>query len=120
MAQVTLSECCDRVAGLVQAGQFDRAIAILQHVLLQYPRYVTGYQLLGRSLLEAGSYEEAALEFRRVLSADPENVPAWLGLSRAYQAAGELGQAVEHLQRAWELAPGDADLRQQLDGMIHT
>jgi tetratricopeptide (TPR) repeat protein len=120
MAQVTLSECCDQAARLVQAGQIDWAIRTVRHALLYYPRYIEGHQLLGQLLLEAGNHPEATVQFRRVLSADPEHVAAWVALSSIHQAAGDVDNALEHMRRACDLAPSDADLRRRLDSLAQT
>jgi len=98
----------------------DWAIRTIRHALLYYPRYIEGHQLLGQLLLQAGNHPEAAVEFKRVLGADPEHGAAWVALSNIYQAAGDAKEAFEHMQRACDLAPSDADLRRRLDGLVQT
>ncbi len=120
MSQVSLGECRDRVVSLVEAGQFEEALPIARHILNHYPEYVEGHLLLGRALLGAGRVRDAADQFARVLGADPENAVALTGLSRVHQALGKREEAIGHMRRAFELCPGDVDLRRQLGELLES
>jgi tetratricopeptide (TPR) repeat protein len=114
MAQVSLRDYCDEADSLIQSGEPGKAILIARHILRHYARHVESYRVLGQALLKAGNYQEAAEQFGRVLGADPENVAARVGLARVYEISGDLDKAAWQMQRAFELAPANADLRQQL------
>jgi predicted Zn-dependent protease len=118
METITLQEYCEQARSFVQAGEADKAIRIVRHILRQHPQHVQSYRLLGQALLAAGNYEEADQQFRRVLSADPEDVASRVGLAKIYEARGRFDKAIWQMQRAQELSPGDADLRAQLGRLI--
>ncbi len=61
---------------LREAGQYREALLILDRGLRQYPRYVTGQVIKGRTLIEAGygSLGQASLE--KALEIDPHNILA--------------------------------------------
>jgi tetratricopeptide (TPR) repeat protein len=114
MAQVSLRDYCDEADALIQSGESGKAILIARHILRHYPRHIESYRLLGQALLKAGNYQEAAEQFWRVLGADPESVASRVGLARIYETTGDLDKAAWQMQRAFELSPANADLRQQL------
>jgi len=118
MDQVSLRDYCDEARSFIQSGESDKAIAIARHILSHYPRHVESYRLLGQALLEQGNYQEAAKQFQRVLSADPEDITSRVGLARVHEATGDLGKALWHMRRAFELAPDDPNLRQDLHRLI--
>jgi len=61
-----------------------------------------------------GNYREAADMFRRVLSSDPENFPARARLGELFAEEESLDEALWQTERAFELNPGDADVRNRL------
>jgi tetratricopeptide (TPR) repeat protein len=114
VVEVSLREYCDEVKGLIESGSYDKAVAICQHILRYYPKYVEAYRLLGEAYLEKGDYSEAEDSFRRVLSADPEDFTARIGLSIIYDERGSLEEAIWQMERAFELLPGNAEVRSEL------
>jgi len=114
MAEVTLSKYCDEARELIRADSYDQAIAICRHILKQYPRYVRAYRLLGEACLEKGDYIEAANLFKRVLGADMEDMVVYVGLGIVFDEQGALDEAIWQLERAFELNPGNAEIRKEL------
>jgi tetratricopeptide (TPR) repeat protein len=114
MDEVTLSKYCDEAKELVRADSYDQAIAICRHILKHYPKYVTGYRLLGEACLEKGDYVEAANLFKRVLGADLEDMVVYVGLGIIFDEQGAVEEAVWQLERAFELNPGNAEIRKEL------
>ncbi len=114
MAEVGLSEYCEEVKELIKAGALDEATAICRHLLEQFPKYIMPYRLLGEVCLEREEYGEAANLFTRVLGADPEDVVAHVGLTVVYDEEKNLDEAIWHLERAFEMAPGNPEIRQEL------
>jgi tetratricopeptide (TPR) repeat protein len=114
MAEVTLSEYCDEAKELIRADSYDQAIAICRHILKQHPRYVRAYRVLGEACLEKGDYIEAANLFKRVLGADMEDMVVYVGLGIVFDEQGALDEAIWQLERAFELNPGNAEIRKEL------
>lgn len=112
--QVTLSAYSDQVRELIRHDRNDEAVAICKHILRYHPKYIDAYRQLGEALLEKGDYEGAKEIFRRVLSADPENTIAYVALASIFEQAHVINEAVWHLERAFELAPGNSELQKEL------
>jgi len=119
MAEVTLHEYCEEVKELIKSDSYDQAIAICRHVLEHFPKHITSYRLLGEACLEKGDYVEAANLFKRVLSVDLEDVIAYVGLGIIYDEQGALEEAIWQLERAFELTPGNAEIRAELQRLYH-
>jgi tetratricopeptide (TPR) repeat protein len=118
MNQVSLGEYREEAAALVNSGQYAAAQRAAQHILDHYPDYIQGRQLLGRALLGAGCLLDAAAQFSWVLSCDPESAGARLGLARVHRALGNADVAQTYLERAFDLFPGDADLRREMNDLL--
>jgi len=88
------------------AGRPEHAIALYA----QFPDHAGARERLGRLLLETGRASEAIphLEWAVAHSPTPANRSA---LALAYSKAGEPEKALEQMQQALALAPGDPDLR---------
>jgi len=114
MAEIGLGEYCHEVKGLIKAQSIDEAIAICRHILERFPKYIMPYRLLGEAALEKEEYDEAASLFTRVVGADPEDVIAHVGLAVVHDEKKELEEAIWRLERAFELAPGNTEIRQEL------
>lgn len=114
MAEIGLGEYLDEVKGLIRARSIDGAIAICRHILERFPNCIVPYRLLGEAAFEKGEYDEAATLFRRALGANPEDVIAHVGLAMVHDEKKDLEEAIWHLERAFELAPGNKEIRQEL------
>ncbi|TEU15664.1 MAG: tetratricopeptide repeat protein, partial [Anaerolineales bacterium] len=109
MTEISLRAYCDEVKELIRADSYDQAIAICQHILRIYPKYLEAYRLLGQACLEKEMHSEAEDFFNRVLIADPEDFIAHVGLSIIYEAR-DLDEAIWQMERAFELAPDNAEV----------
>lgn len=114
MAEITLRDYCEDAKELVRADSYDQAIAICRHILRHYPRHIMSYRLMGEACLEKGDYVEAANLFKRVLSADLEDVIVYVGLGIIFDEQGAVEEAIWQLERAFELTPGNAEIRGEL------
>src|SRR5512143_3432905 len=112
--QVTLKVFVDEVRSHIHSGRYDDALAICQHILRYYPKHLDSYRLMAEASLAKGENENALELFRRVLGADPENVVAYTGLALIYQEQSLGSEALWHMERAYELAPTNLDIRERL------
>ena len=90
-------------------GQTDKALADYSTVVRLNPQNQLAY--LGRGTLLATrerSYLRAIDDFNRTLQIAPANVTALTARGEAWSQLGELGPALADLNRAIELAPGNA------------
>ena len=117
--QLTLTAYADQVRELIRNDRNDEAVAICKHVLRYYPKYVDAYRQLGEALLEKGQHDDAKELFRRVLSADPESVVAYAGLAVILEQEHLVAEAAWHMERAYEIAPGNTELHEELHRLYH-
>ncbi len=111
MPDLSLRGQCQEAQRLVDAGLPADAKTMCYRVLESFPRYVAVYAILGQVFVRLGDRDTAADIFGRVLSADPENAPAHRGLAGIYERHGRLEEARWHIERAFEMSPGDPDTR---------
>ena len=90
----SLSGYCAEIEQLIKERNLEAAIAIGQHILRHYPKYVEAYRLLAKSTLEQGEVGYAADLFKRVLSADPEDLESRVGLGIIYTEEQALEEAL--------------------------
>jgi len=110
MSELRLQDYVTKIKNLIQNQRPDEAIAHCQHILRHHPKHIETYCLLGEACLEKGAFGEAIEFFQRTLSADPENVIARVGLGIVYNQQRVLPQAIWQMERAFELAPGNAEV----------
>jgi tetratricopeptide (TPR) repeat protein len=114
MAETTLSKYCDEAKELIRADSYEQAIAICRYILKRYPKYARAYRLLAEACLEKGDHVEAANLFKRVLGVDMEDMVVYVGLGIIFDEQGALDEAIWQLERAFELSPGNAEIRKEL------
>jgi tetratricopeptide (TPR) repeat protein len=114
MPDIRLRDYTAKIKNLIESDLHDEAIAHCQHILRHYPKHVETYCLLGEACLEKRMYREAIEFFQRTLSADPENFIARVGMGIIYDEQGALAEAIWQMELAFELAPGNAEVRREL------
>ena len=126
MPQIGLKQYVDEVARAIEHRELDAAIEHCRHILGFYPCYLPVYRLLASASLEKGDYAHAAHFLQSLLSADPERADAWADLATLSDDLGELEQATWLMERAFEIEPGNAEIRERLralykrrDGIDH-
>ena len=114
MAEIRLQEYTAKIKELIRHDRHDEATAHCQHILRHYPRHIETYYLLGEACLEKRMVREAIEFFQRTLSADPEYFLARVGLGIVYDEQGALLEAIWQMERAFELMPGNTEVRREL------
>jgi tetratricopeptide (TPR) repeat protein len=114
MPDIRLQDYVVKIKELIRNVRLDEAIAHCQHILRHYPKHIETYSLLGEACLEKQMYREAIEFFQRTLGADPENLIARVGLGVIYDEQGAFPEAIWQLERAFELVPGNAEVRREL------
>ncbi len=114
MSEHSLRARCEQARDQLRAGEYDRAIAHCRALLMLYPKYVPPYTIMGEAYLAKGEHAEAANLFRRALGANPEATIPYAGLGLIYEERGLLEEAIWQLERAFELAPHNKEIRASL------
>jgi tetratricopeptide (TPR) repeat protein len=117
MARISLQEYGEQIERTIEEGRYVQAVAHGKHILEQFPKHVATYRMLGKAMLEADRDNFATDMFRRVLSADPEDLVSWVGLSEIANRQGQLDAAIWYLERAFELAPENLAVAEELRGL---
>lgn len=94
-----------RAALIAEAGNWTRAIPLLERSVARDPRNVYGWWLLGVGQREIGEPLRALASFRRALEAQPTYAVAWVELGRTELLLDRPGAARDALTRYLELAP---------------
>ena len=103
MNNLDLYQYLEKIKELISNSKYGEAVAHCQHILLQQPRHIGTYKLMGQAYLAAGIFQQAADVFKRVLSADPSDFDAHYGLALVAQDANEFSQAIWHIEHAHEI-----------------
>jgi tetratricopeptide (TPR) repeat protein len=112
MVDLSLRGQYEEAARLIRVSRPADARDVCMRILRTFPRHVATYALLGQALVRLGRRDEAANLFYRVLGADPESAEAHAGLAGIHERRQALDEALWHYQRAYELAPGDVEVRE--------
>lgn len=92
---------------LVLSGQYQEAVKVCRLGLLARPTDVSGRLVLGQALLALRRYDEVLAEMRVAVELDARNAGAHQLKGEALLRKGDAFAAVDALERALELAPGD-------------
>jgi tetratricopeptide (TPR) repeat protein len=114
MADIRLQDYVAKIKEMIRADRHDEAIAHCQHILKHYPKHIDTYELLGEACLEKEMYRESIEFFQRTLSANPESFIARVGLGILYDEQGAIPEAIWQMERAFELVPGNPEVRREL------
>jgi tetratricopeptide (TPR) repeat protein len=99
--QKTVNNC----RNLVQAGQFDSAIALLKETLKQSPRDVQVLRMLGHSMMMIDERNDAIRYLTFASKLDPTNLELLCDLASALRRTDELRKAHQAADTALKLMP---------------
>jgi tetratricopeptide (TPR) repeat protein len=111
---VNLHDVHRRADVAIRLGAASYAFELCTHIRRLFPSDLRTHLLLGQSCLELGRLEEACRAFDVVLAADPENVAALTGDGVAHSGLGQLQEALRSFEHAYELQPGNMQVRESL------
>src|SRR3989337_245400 len=114
MSRISLKAYNQEIEGLIDAHQFDQAVAHAQYILRYYPKHIDTYRLLGKAYLESQRYGDASDIFIRVLSTIPDDFVSHVGMSIIREDEGNLDEAFWHMQRAFEPQPANSAIQGEL------
>lgn len=99
---------------LRRRGQLDAALTVAEQGVARYPEMAGAYDLIARIRSDRGEGDLAFDAWTSVLRLDPDHLGAHKGLSFLCFRSGDHTRSLRYLERAVELAPGDAPLRTAL------
>lgn len=106
----------DEAVAARQAGNPERAAALLRPIVAANPGHADAQVQLGLALLALDRLDEAEQAFRQALAVAPDYADARVGLARIAQRRGDNAAARAELDRVDQAYPDAAALRAQLDG----
>jgi tetratricopeptide (TPR) repeat protein len=92
-----------------KAGRTGEAVATCREGLRRWPHYTTARLILAKALLAEGQHEPALAEIAAILQTSPKDVQCHRLAAEIHRRAGRLDAAVEHLEKAVGLDPGDRE-----------
>ncbi|RIK28583.1 MAG: hypothetical protein DCC56_15770 [Anaerolineae bacterium] len=118
MAKTTLRAYNRDIETMLDRGQLDEAVAHCHHILKTFPKNLATYRLLGKTFLEMKKHRDAADVFLRVLAAVPNDFVANVGMSLIRDEEDKLGDAIWHMERAFETQPSNAAVQSELQRLF--
>jgi len=97
----------EEAASLLQRGQTDAAIQLLEKTLEQSPKDLKARTLMGMAFSAAGRLDEAGRQFTQALDVDPKFSPALKNLAVNEMAQGQIPKARQHFEQLLALTPSD-------------
>ena len=107
----------ERGLELIQAGQFDEALAFYESSLAVHPNDVKALNMIGSILCMKNDPESSLPYFQRALQHSPDFAAARKNLAMAEFELGRYEAAEENLERLLAI-PGDSELENLFLGMI--
>src|SRR4030095_116549 len=92
-----------------KGGRTGDAILCCREGLRRWPHYTTARLILAKTLLAGAQLAAALGELTAILQTSPKDVQCHRLAAEVHRRAGRLDAAVDHLERAVGLDPGDRD-----------
>ncbi|TLY25192.1 MAG: tetratricopeptide repeat protein [Nitrospirae bacterium] len=100
---------------LVDAGQFGKAIEVLQQGLKKFPKMVSARVMLGEVYRTSGDLALARVELEQVIKAAPDNFAAYRKLAQVYHELGDTASAVKACETILHANPKDREMSHRLE-----
>lgn len=100
--------------GFLELGMPEHALRTLQRRGKVIHADARGCYLLGESLRELHRYRDAIIPLRRSLELIPDDIHVWLALGWCFKRVGDMSHAIDALEQAAEIEPGEAIIHYNL------
>jgi tetratricopeptide (TPR) repeat protein len=112
--RILLTRAIEEAEGYTDLGMLEHALRALQKRGALVHGNGRACYLLGEALRELARYEEALLPLERSADLLPDDIHVLLALGWCYKRTGQLGKAIEALEKAARIDPGEAVLHYNL------
>jgi tetratricopeptide (TPR) repeat protein len=99
---------------LLQKGEVDKAITLLQRALQINPDCAYAHNGLGNALLQKGEVDEAIAQYQKELQIYPDGAYAHNNLGNVLLQKGEVDEAIAQYQKALQINPDNAEVHNHL------
>ncbi|MCK9296736.1 MAG: tetratricopeptide repeat protein, partial [Desulfobulbaceae bacterium] len=99
---------------LLAQHEFDRAAALLEMLLEEFPEQVDYLNGLGYAMQETGRFDRAVELFEQAEQIDPENLITLTGMSESLLSLGQLQDALPYLEKLYARRTEDVGLCEKL------
>jgi Tfp pilus assembly protein PilF len=105
---------------LADAGQFGKAIEVLQQGLKKFPKMVSARVLLGEIYFTSGDLALARVELEQVVKTAPDNFAAYRHLAQVYRDLGDTHAAAKACETVLQANPKDREMKDLLEELLET
>ncbi|TAL10768.1 MAG: tetratricopeptide repeat protein [Nitrospirae bacterium] len=103
---------------LADAGQFGKAIEVLQQGLKKFPKMVSARVLLGEIYWTSGDASLARAELEQVIKTTPDNFAAHRKLALIYRDVGDRHAAAKACEAVLQANPKDREMKDLLNELL--
>jgi len=103
---------------LADAGQFGKAIEVLQQGLQAFPKMVSARVLLGEVYMTSGDFVSAKVELEQVIQAMPDNFAAYRRLVLVYRDLKDTQAAAKACEAVLHANPKDREMKDLLEELL--
>ncbi|MEL7489329.1 MAG: tetratricopeptide repeat protein [Pseudomonadota bacterium] len=102
-----------RASQSVDAGDYDVALALLDHVVGLTPNFADGYALRGVVRMSVSEEADAVADFSKALELEPRHFGVRMALAEWFLANGDKREAYDMLQKVLEWNPHNEPARRR-------
>ena len=114
MPKISLRAYEKQLDELIEQNQLQEVIEHCRYILQSFPKCISTYRILGKTLLEAKQYTESADVFTRVLSVFPDDFISHVGMSVIQESENNLDAAIWHMELAFDSQPSNITIQEEL------
>jgi tetratricopeptide (TPR) repeat protein len=103
---------------LAAAGQFGKAIEVLQQGLKKFPKMVSARVVLGEIYYTSGDLALARVELEQVIKTSPDNFAAYRNLAQVYRDSGDKHAAAKACETVLQANPRDREMKDLLEEIL--
>ena len=99
----------DQLMSLYKQGQLELVVDQAQDLIVQFPKAIAMWNMLGASAVQIGRLDQAAQAFRKMTSLNPNQASAYYNLGNVLKDQGKLEEAIEAYNKALAINPDYAE-----------
>jgi tetratricopeptide (TPR) repeat protein len=103
-------ELIDQSRSLLDAGQYEQAIQLLNRTLEHYPEQTTAYNMRGVAKVELQQYDAALADFSQAIRLDSTSYRPYYNRANVYFQVNRYPEALDDYNQVVRLAPEQTDV----------